>query len=204
MNIDLIDRSDVKISGTFFYEAAEKWRDELKLNSVYKISEGSIASENYNNSRNDKMSPFRLIFSVNSVFEEVSDVNIISRPEDAAITLGDLITKPIFDQEFDIIGILVGIEEPKEITKGDKVLKRWNWSVADPIQAKTIHAVLWNDKIKPDPSLIGRTIILSRFALHNYNGSLTLNSKARSSIQLASQHSYQLEEERTMSDYKNY
>jgi hypothetical protein len=43
----------------------------------------------------------------------VSDVHIISRPEDAAITLGDLITKPIFDQEFDIIGILVGIEEPK-------------------------------------------------------------------------------------------
>jgi hypothetical protein len=69
LNIDLIDRSDVKISGTFFYEAAEKWKEELKLNSVYKISEGSIASENYNNSKNDKMSAFRLVFGVNSIFE---------------------------------------------------------------------------------------------------------------------------------------
>jgi hypothetical protein len=38
LNIDLIDRSEVKISGVFFYEAAEKFKDELKLNSVYKIS----------------------------------------------------------------------------------------------------------------------------------------------------------------------
>jgi hypothetical protein len=38
LNIDLIDRSDVKISGVFFYEAADKFKDELKLNSVYKIS----------------------------------------------------------------------------------------------------------------------------------------------------------------------
>jgi hypothetical protein len=76
--------------------------------------------------------------------------------------------------------------------KGDKVLKRWNWAIADPILAKTIHAVLWNDKIKPDLSLIGRTIILNRFVLHDYKGSLTLNSKPRSSIQLASQHPYQL------------
>lgn len=68
LNIDLIDRSEVKISGVFFYEAAEKFKDELKLNSVYKISEGSITSENYNNTRNDKMSAFRLIFGTNAIF----------------------------------------------------------------------------------------------------------------------------------------
>lgn len=39
-----MDRSEIKISGVFFYEAAEKFRDELKLNSVYKISEGTISN----------------------------------------------------------------------------------------------------------------------------------------------------------------
>lgn len=83
------------------------------------------------------------------------------------------------------------IEEPKEITKGDKVLTRINWVIADPMQHKRIHAVLWNDKIKADSSMVGKTIILSRFTLHNYNGSLTLNSKMRSAIQLANTHAYQ-------------
>lgn len=64
-----MDRSEIKISGVFFYEAAEKFRDELKLNSVYKISEGSIANESYNNTKNDKLSPFRLTFNMNSVFD---------------------------------------------------------------------------------------------------------------------------------------
>jgi hypothetical protein len=83
------------------------------------------------------------------------------------------------------------------------VLKRWNWVIADPIQQKKIHAVMWNDRIVPDPSLIGRTVIMGRFILHNYNGSLTLNSKIRSSVQLATHH-YQATEHKVMSEYKNY
>jgi hypothetical protein len=47
-----MDRSEVKIAGVFFYEAAEKFREELKLNSIYKISEGTISNENYNNTKN--------------------------------------------------------------------------------------------------------------------------------------------------------
>lgn len=96
-----------------------------------------------------------------------------------------MLQKGIFDQEFDILGVLVEIEEPKELQKDGKNLIKWNWVIADPLEHKKIHAVLWNDKIKADHSLIGKTLILSRFTLHNYNGSLTLNSKARSSIQTA-------------------
>ena len=91
LTIELMDRSEVKISGYFFYEAADKFRDYLKLNSVYKISEGSIQNESYNNSKNDKISPFKLMFYTSSLFEEVSDVNIIAKLEDNAITLGNLL-----------------------------------------------------------------------------------------------------------------
>jgi hypothetical protein len=76
------------------------------------------------------------------------------------------------------------MEDPKEISKGDKLLTRYNWVIADPIQKKRIHAVLWNDRLN-DTNLIGRTVILSRFVLHDYNGSLTLNSKVRSTIKIA-------------------
>ena len=44
LTIELIDRSEVKISGCFFYEAADKFRELLKVNSVYKISEGTITN----------------------------------------------------------------------------------------------------------------------------------------------------------------
>lgn len=81
--------------------------------------------------------------------------------------------------------------------KGDRMLKRWNWVIADPIQEKRIYAIMWGDRINPDKSLIGKTIIMSRFTLHNYNGSLTLNSKIRSGIQLAN-HQYQAMEDKVM------
>ena len=48
------------------------------------------------------------------------------------------------------MGILVDIEEPKDIVKDGKNLKLWNWVIADPLEQKKIHAVLWNDKIKHD------------------------------------------------------
>ena len=131
------------------------------------------------------------MFHTNSVFQEVSDVHIIAKSEDTAITLDNLLSKGVVEQQYDILGILTEIEEPKEIIKGDKTLKRWIWVVADPIQEKKIHAVLWNDKIKPDFSLVGKTILLTRFTLHNYNGSLTLNSKIRSGIQIATYPEYQ-------------
>jgi hypothetical protein len=38
LNIELMDRSEVRIAGAFFYEVADKFKDYLKLNSVYKIS----------------------------------------------------------------------------------------------------------------------------------------------------------------------
>lgn len=98
LTIELIDRSEVKITGSFFYEAADKFKDILKLNSVYKISEGGIAEDSYNNSRNEKMSPFKLIFGVNAVFEEVSDVNIIAKSEDSALTLNEVLSRGIYDQ----------------------------------------------------------------------------------------------------------
>lgn len=191
LTIELIDRSEVKISGYFFYDAADKFKDFLKPNSVYKVSEGSIANESYNNSKNDKISPFKLMFHVNSVFEEVSDVNIIAKVEDSALSLGQVLEKGVFDQEFDILGILVEIEEAKEIMKEGRTLSKVNWVIAEPLDQKRIHAIIWNDKIKSDASMIGKTILLSRFTLHNYNGSLTLNSKARSSIQVANYPPYQ-------------
>ena len=115
-----------------------------------------------------------------------------------------MIEKQIFDQEYDIVGILVEIEEPKEITKGDKVLTRCNWVIADPIAEKRIHAVFWNDRIAADSTLIGSTLIFSRFTLHNYNGSFSLNSKIRSGVQRAAQHPFKSLEEQAMNDHKSY
>lgn len=102
------------------------------------------------------------------------------------------------------MGILVEVEEPKEFNKDGKTLTRWNWVIVDPMHHKSIHAVIWNDRIKRDAALIGKTVILSRFTLHNYNGSLTLNSKARSGVQAADYPSFQALEEQAMSEHKTY
>lgn len=64
-------------------------------------------------------------------------------------------------------------------------------------------AVMWNDRITPDQSLVGKTIIMNRFSLHNYNGSLTLNSKMRSSVQIGTRSNSTMED-KAMAEYKTY
>ena len=137
------------------------------------------------------MSPYRLIFNTNSSFEEVSDVHLIARSEETAINLCDLLTNPQEEQEFDIVGVLVEVEEPKEITKGDRNLTLCNWVIADPTTRVTVHAAFWNDRIRSDPSWIGRTILMGRFFLRNHNGSVTIGPKSRSSVQPVTEHPYQ-------------
>lgn len=44
------------------------------------------------------MSPFKLIFSTNSKFEEVSDTSSIAKNEDSAITLGECVERRIIGQ----------------------------------------------------------------------------------------------------------
>lgn len=70
------------------------------------------------------------MFHTNSLFEEISDVNIIARVEDSALSLGQVLEKGVYDQEFDILGILVQIEDPVEIQKDGRTLSKVNWVVA--------------------------------------------------------------------------
>lgn len=77
-------------------------------------------------------------------------MKIIANQEDTAITLEQLLYEKILGQEYDIIAILVDIEEPKEFNKEGRTLLRWNWVFADPKAKKVINAILWNDKIKPN------------------------------------------------------
>jgi hypothetical protein len=54
-----------------------------------------------------------------------------------------------------------------------------------------MNIILWNDKVKLDAKLVGKCVLLNRFKLHDYNGSLSLNSSFRSSIQAVNEHIYQ-------------
>lgn len=91
LNLELMDRTGMKISGAFFGEAAKEFKDYLVKDRVYKISQAQIREESYNNSKNDKASPYKLVFTALSKFEEVSDTNSIAKNEDAAITLGECV-----------------------------------------------------------------------------------------------------------------
>ena len=117
LEIELIDKSKTKILGTFFNEAAVEFNDYLNPNSIYEISKGRLREGNYNNSKNDMFSPYTLIFDSRSLFKEVSDVNLIAKNEDTAVTLGEVYEKRIFHQEFDVIAILGEIKEETTIQK---------------------------------------------------------------------------------------
>ncbi len=137
------------------------------------------------------MSAYKLVFTTLSTFEEVSDTNSIAKVEDSAITLGECVERKIIGQEFDVVCILVSIQDTIEVKKDDKPLRKTNLLVADPLKGLTLHAVIWNDALIPDQSLIGKAIILSRFKLSEYKSSLTLGSTYKSSLMPVESHIYQ-------------
>ncbi len=94
-------------------------------------------------------------------------------------------------QEFDVVCILIKIEETTEVKKEDKLLKKTNFLIADPMKNISLHAVVWNENLVPDNSLIGKAVILSRFKLNEYKSSLTLTSVYKSSIIPVDSHHYQ-------------
>jgi hypothetical protein len=52
--------------------------------------------------------------------------------------------------------------------------------------------------------MVGQVVILNHFALHNYNGSLSLSSKPRATIQLTNSHPYQEYVDEVMRNHKDY
>lgn len=139
-----------------------------------------------------------------STFDEVSDTSSIAKNEDAAITLGDCVERRVIGQEFDVVCILIKIEETTEVKKDDRMLKKTNLLIADPMKNISLHAVVWNDNLVPDNSLVGKAIILSRFKLNEYKSSLNLTSVYKSSIIPVESHHYQQLEKQAMNDYASY
>ena len=88
--------------------------------------------------------------------------------------------------------------------KDDKPLKKTNLLIADPIKNITLHAVIWNESLIPDSSLIGKAIILSRFKLNEYKNSLSLAAVYKSSIIPVESHPYQQYEKQAMDQYNTY
>ena len=96
--MELMDRSNMKINGVCFGDVSVRFYEDLKNNHVYRISKRAIREENYTNTKNDAISAFKLVFFDSSVFEEISDVNLIAKNEDTAFTLDSVIQRRVISQ----------------------------------------------------------------------------------------------------------
>jgi protoporphyrinogen oxidase len=114
------------------------------------------------------------------------------------------VERKVIGQEFDVVCILIKIEETTEVKKEEKLLKKTNFLIADPMKNISLHAVVWNENLVPDNSLIGKAVILSRFKLNEYKSSLTLTSVYKSSIIPVDSHHYQQLEKQAMNEYSSY
>lgn len=63
------------------------------------------------------------MFDEKSQFNEVSDVNIIAKAEDTAITLWDLYERRIFNQQFDVVAYVVEVKEEKTFQREQKTTR---------------------------------------------------------------------------------
>lgn len=83
---------------------------------------------------------------MNSKFNEVSDVNIIVKSEDSAVTLGSVYQKRTLNQEFDVVAYVVAVKEETSFQKDDKTITLKEVVLADPEARITMNANLWRWK----------------------------------------------------------
>ena len=134
------------------------------------------------------LSPYTLIFHNKSVFNEVSDVNIIVKNEDTAITLGEVYDRKVLHQDFDVIAYVVEVKPETSYQKNDKTVVVRDIVVADPIAKLTMNARLWRWGQEISTDMVGKVVIFSRFSMNEYKGSLSLSSNMRSSLIFTHEH----------------
>jgi hypothetical protein len=54
------------------------------------------------------------------------------------------VERKVIGQEFDVVCILIKIEETTEVKKDDRMLKKTSVLIADPMKKISLHAVVWN------------------------------------------------------------
>jgi len=77
LNIEMMDRSGMKIEGTMFGELAKELSTKLVLNGLYRISRGHIKEENYRTNKGPKYSKYTINFTQNSEFKQLHDNSLI-------------------------------------------------------------------------------------------------------------------------------
>lgn len=164
----LIDRSKMKIDGACFGEAATQYNARLVEGQVYKISKGNVSEDDYVRvrGRGSDYSKYKILFNEKSVFTPIADVGIVPHADDTCHTLSEFYELRTFEQDFDVVAILLEIKDEIDLPGRDgKQIKKRSLIVADPEKEISMEVIIWNEKPEVDPSFVGRTVLLGSFRL---------------------------------------
>ena len=185
INIVLIDRSKMKIDGACFGDAATLYNEKLKEGQVYKIAKGNVSEDDYVRvrQRGSDYSKYKILFNEKSKFTPIADVGIVPYGEDKVFTLSEFYEMRTFEQDFDVVAILLEVKDEIDLPGRDgKQIRKRSLIVADPEKEISMEVIIWNDKPEVKPEIVGKTILLSSFRLKEYKDVLSLNSNFRSKV----------------------
>lgn len=182
--MELMDRKGATIRATIFGDYAEKMSKTIQDGDTYAFSKGLVKMDNYKKKSSAFAgSEYTIIFSEQSKILATTDDNSIQNSSTIYLTVNDLKLKEE-NMEVDVVGIIKEIKNATDIPakSGNKVLKKRTVLICDPINKVEIDAVFWNELTDVDQGLLYKTVLLSEFKVHVYNGSLSINSSFRSKI----------------------
>jgi replication factor A1 len=104
MNVDMMDVEGTQVQGTFFNQNAQKFNSQIKENSVYVVSNGSIALANkkFTSIPND----YCIKFSDDTEFQEVAEDTSIKREAWTFKNIKSLIDLQV-QSTVDVIGVVI-------------------------------------------------------------------------------------------------
>lgn len=112
-----------------------------------------------------------------------ADDHSIKNPDAIYLTVSDLKMKDP-NTEVDVVGIVKEIKNSYDINakSGNKTLRKRTIVICDPINKVEIDAVFWNELTEIDENLLYKPVLLLEFRIHEYNGSISINSSIRSKV----------------------
>lgn len=160
------------------------------MGETYFFSKGMVKVDNYKKG-STSASEYVLSFTENSKIVATTDDNSIKTQGGSITPIAEIKGKEV-NSEVDVIGIIKEVRAASEIqSKGNqKTHKKQTIVVCDPVSKMEIDAVMWNLEKDIERSMENKTVMLSSFKIHEYNGTLSISSSFKSNINPMDDHEF--------------
>ena len=138
-NIQLMDKTMTKIEASLFGEQAKGFFNTVKTGTLYRIENGQVKENTYNQQRDQLHSRHTIILNPLSLLTELRERGeCVPTPKDPSLTIPQLLEVGVCERQYEVVGILLELGEERSIERDGRTIYKQHGLLGDPLSRKSM------------------------------------------------------------------